>query len=97
MAVPGWQSSPPPVPLRDPFCPPLEVTPISNRRKLSWKLLSPYASLARTVPGPALAGMEFEEASVLAEHVATVKTRVCEEELERGLDRQLALSHNCPH
>ena len=25
----------PPVPLRDPFCPPLEVTPISNRRKLS--------------------------------------------------------------
>lgn len=53
-----------------------------------------YASLARTVPGPA--GMEFEEASVLAEHVATIKTRVCEEELERGLDRQLALSHNCP-
>lgn len=40
--------------------------------------------------------MEFEEASVLAEHVATIKTRVCEEELERGLDRQLALSHNCP-
>lgn len=26
--------------------------------------------------------MEFEEASVLAERVATIKTRVCKEELE---------------
>ena len=32
--------------------------------------------------------MEFEEASVSAEHVATVKNRVCEEELEWSLARQ---------
>ena len=40
--------------------------------------------------------MEFET-SVLAEHVATIKTRVCKEELGWVSDRQLAVSHNCLH
>lgn len=41
--------------------------------------------------------MEFEEASVLAERVATIKSRVCKEELEWVSDRQLAVSRNYLH